>query len=215
VDLQSLRRDSLLFNPKDFGTIFAFVDFSNVRYWAKSFWAEDNRERLVREVDIEKVAQLIDMVGTVEKYFYYGHYKQRPNLPPEHPSNVPYRNSIFRIDKARKAGFRVRTKDIKTIDTYDEAGKRQGQIHKCNFDVEIAMDMIKQLPKYDTVFLWSGDSDFGPLLAYLRRRGKKVVTVCSRAFASSEIQRASDTFIPGDRLRDQLELVPHKKALPA
>lgn len=92
VDLQTLRRDSLLFNPQDFGTIFAFVDFSNVRYWAKSFWAEDNRERLVREVDIEKVAQLIDMVGTAEKFFYYGHYKARPNLPPEHPSNLPYRN---------------------------------------------------------------------------------------------------------------------------
>lgn len=77
------------------------------------------------------------------------------------------------------------------------------------------MDMIKQLPKYDTVFLWSGDSDFGPLLAYLRSKGKNVVTVCARAFASSEIQRASNPFIPADRLRDQLELVPHKKALPA
>jgi uncharacterized LabA/DUF88 family protein len=215
VDLQTLRRDTFLFNPKDYGTIFAFVDFSNVRYWAKSFWPEDNRERLTREIDIEKVAHMVDMVGTTEKLFYYGHYKAMPHIPPEHPSNVPYRNSIFRIDKARKAGFKVRTKDIKTIDTYDDTGKRQGQIHKCNFDVEITMDMIKQLPKYDTVFLWSGDSDFGPLLAYLKSKGKKVVTVCARDFASSELQRVSDRFIPADSLRDQLELVPHKKALPA
>jgi uncharacterized LabA/DUF88 family protein len=215
VDFQTLRRNTFLFDPEDFGTIFAFVDFGNVRYWAKSFWPDDNRDRLTREIDIDKVAHAIDMVGAAEKLFYYGHYKARPRLSPNHPLNVPYRNSIFRIDKARKAGFKVRTKSIKTIDTYDEAGRREGQVHKCNFDVEIAMDMIRQLPKYDTVFLWSGDSDFGPLLAYLNRKGKKIVTCCARVFASSELKRASNLFIPAERLRDQLELVPHKKALPA
>ena len=191
------------------------MDFSNVRYWAKSFWSEDNREHLTREIDIEKVAHAIDMVGAAEKFFYYGHYKAPPPLSPERPLNVSYRNSIFRIEKARKAGFKVRTKDIKTIETYDEAGRRQGQIHKCNFDVEITMDMLKQLPKYDTVFLWSGDSDFGPLLAYLKSKGKKIVTICARGFVSSELQKIPDLFIPADRLRDQLELVTHKKALPA
>jgi uncharacterized LabA/DUF88 family protein len=215
VDLHTFRRDALLFNPEEFGRIFAFVDFSNVRYWAKSFWPVENREHLTREIDIEKLAQLIEMVGTAEKFFYYGHYKERPGAPPDHSSNAAYRSSIYRIDKARKAGFTIRTKDIKTIDTYDDAGRRQGQIHKCNFDVEITMDMIKQLPKYDTVFLWSGDSDFEPLLAYLKSKGKKVVTVCARAFASSELKNISALFIPADRLRDQLELVPHKKALPA
>jgi uncharacterized LabA/DUF88 family protein len=215
VDLQTLRRNTLLFNPEDFGTIFAFVDFSNVRYWAKSFWPDDNRERLTREIDIDKVAHAIEIVGASEKFFYYGHYKARLRLPPEHPLNVPYRNSIFRIDKARKAGFKVRTKDIKTIDTYDDAGRRQGQIHKCNFDVEITMDMVKQLPNYDTVFLWSGDSDFGPLLAYLKSKGKKTVTVCAKAVVSRELKRVPDLFIPADRLRDQLELVPYRKTLPA
>lgn len=208
MDHQTFRRDILLFNPYSFGRIFAFVDFSNVRYWAKSFWPDENRERLVREIDIGKVATLIDLVGATKKFFYYGHYKARPHLSLEHPSNAPYRASIYRIDKARKAGFTVRTKDIKTIETYNDAGERQGQIHKCNFDVEITMDMIKQLPKYDTVFLWSGDSDFGPLLAYLRSKGKKIVTVCARDFASRELQRASNPFIPADRLRDQLEFVP-------
>ena len=215
MDFQAFRRDNLLFNPKDFGKIFAFVDFSNVRYWAKSFWPLDNRERLVKEIDIAKVAQLIDMVGTATKFFYYGYYRARRSLPPEHPSNISHRNSVFRIDKARKAGFTVRTKNIKIIDTYDEAGRRQGQVHKCNFDVEITMDAIRELPKYDTAFLWSGDSDFGPLLAYLRSKGKKIVTICARAFASSELRKASAPFIPADRLREQLELVPHRKALKA
>ncbi len=215
MDLHTFRRDALLFNPEEFGRIFAFVDFSNVRYWAKSFWPDENRAHLTREIDIEKLAQVVDMVGTVEKFFYYGHYKERPNLPPDHPQNVLFRNSIYRIDKARKAGFKVRTKDIKTIDIYDESGRRNGQVHKCNFDVEITMDMVKQLPKYDTIFLWSGDSDFEPLLAYLKSKGKKVVTVCAWAFASSELKRVSAPFIPADRLREQLEFFPHKKALPA
>lgn len=211
MNLQTLRRDTILFNPKEFGTIFALVDFGNVRYWARSFWPDDNRERLIREIDIEKVAHAIDLVGATEKFFYYGHYRARRNLPPEHPLRVQYRNSIFRIDKAEKAGFKVLTKRIKHIETYDEAGRRKGEIQKCNFDVEITMDMIRQLPKYDTVFLWSGDSDFQPLLAYLKRKGKKIVTLCARDFASSEIRRVSTLFIPAERLRSQLELSPRKK----
>lgn len=211
MDLQTLRRDTLLFNPKEFGSIFAFVDFSNVRFWAKSFWPNENRERLIREIDIEKVARAIDWIGATEKFFYYGHYRARRNLPAEHPFHLQHRNSIFRLDKAKKAGFKVLTKPIKIIETYDDAGQQIGQIQKCNFDVEIAMAMLEQAPKYDSVFLWSGDSDFGPLLAHLKRRGKKIVTICARGFASSEIKNVSTLFIPADRLRAQLELTPCKE----
>ncbi len=211
MNLQTLRRDTILFNPKEFGTIFAFVDFGNVRYWAKSFWPDDNRERLVREIDIEKVANAIDLMGAAEKCFYYGHYRVQRNLMPEHPLHAQHQDSLFRIDKAKKAGFKVLTKPIKIIDTFDDAGHHKGHIYKCNFDVEITMNMIRQLPKYDTVFLWSGDSDFQPLLAYLKRKGKKIVTLCARDFASSEIRRVSTLFIPAERLKAQLELTPRKQ----
>lgn len=210
MNFQTLQRDNLLFDPKDFGKIFAFIDFSNVRHWAKSFWPTENQEHFVRDIDIQKLAHLNDLVGVAKKFFYYGHYRLIRSAPEDHPLNRPYRQSTYRIDRARKAGFTTRTKEIKTIETFDAEGRRQGTIHKCNFDVEITMDMIKQSHKYDTVLLWSGDSDFGPLLDYLKSKGKKTITVCARDFASKELQSASDRFVPADPLRDQLEYIPHK-----
>lgn len=41
--LDDFRRNYYLFNPEKYGNIFVFVDFSNVRYWAKSFWPDENK----------------------------------------------------------------------------------------------------------------------------------------------------------------------------
>lgn len=200
-------QQAYLFNPQDYGKIFAFVDFANVRNWAKSFWKEDNKEYLRREIDIEKVCQLIDHVKTEKKYFYYGHYKEHPDLPEQHTLNLKYRQSIFRIDKARKCGFKVRTKDIKEINNYDEDGRFFGKINKCNFDVEMTMDIIQQIDKYDTIFLWSGDSDFHTLLQYLKSKKKKVITICTRDFVSKELEINSDLYIPADSMKEHLEYI--------
>src|SRR3989344_2090037 len=78
--------------------------------------------------------------------------------------NVRHDNSVFRIDKARKNGFKVITKETKMIPQYDENGKFVGKFPKCNFDVEITMDILMSLENYDTVMLFSADSDFGGLL---------------------------------------------------
>ncbi len=58
-----------LFDPKSYGRIFAFVDFANVRKWAKSFWPEENKVYLTREIDIEKLSNIISHVGPVKKFF--------------------------------------------------------------------------------------------------------------------------------------------------
>lgn len=216
MDPKEFKRNYFLFDPKEYGRIYAFVDFSNVRHWAKHFWPEENRDYLKREIDINKLATIIDLVGPEEKFFYYGHYKEYLRLPPENPLNIKYRQSIYRIDKARKSGFRPRTKDIKEIDDFDDEGKFLGRIRKCNFDVEIAMDMLIKIRNYDTIFLWSGDSDFHPLLQYLKSKKKKTITICCRHFASKELQnkKSSDLFIPADPLKDQLEYIPKKRSTP-
>jgi uncharacterized LabA/DUF88 family protein len=215
MDVRELKRNYYLFDPKEYGRIFAFVDFSNVRHWAKSFWPEENKKYLRREIDIYKLSEVIDFVKPEKKFFYYGHYREHPGLPSENPFNIKFRQSIYRIDKARKAGFHVRTKDIKEIDHFDDEGKFLGRISKCNFDVEMAMDMLLKLEKYDSVFLWSGDSDFHYLLQHLKSKKKKTITICGRDFASEELRHNSDLFIPADPLRDLLEYIPKKQALPA
>jgi len=214
MDLNDLKRQYYLFDPSGFGRIYSYVDFSNVRHWAKSFWPIDNKERWTKEVDIEKLAGVIELINPLKKFFYYGHYKERPELPWEDASNIKYRNSIFRIDKAHKAGFVPRTKGIKEINDFDENGKFIGRRSKCNFDIEMAMDMLLKIEKYDTVFLWSGDSDFHYLLKYLQSKKKKIITICARDFASDELRESSDLFIPADPLKDLLEYIPEKRSTP-
>ncbi|MDD5721289.1 MAG: NYN domain-containing protein [Candidatus Pacebacteria bacterium] len=200
-------QEAYLFDPKEYGRIFSFVDFANVRNWAKVFWKKENKEYLKKEIDIEKIHKLINHIKASKKYFYYGHYKEHIDLPEEHTLNLKYRQSIFRIDKARKCGFRVRTKDIKEINNFDEDGKFLGKINKCNFDVEMTMDIIQQMEKYDTIFLWSGDSDFHTLLQYLKSKKKKAIVICARDFVSEELKMNCDKYIPADSLKDHLEYV--------
>jgi hypothetical protein len=106
-----------------------------------------------REIDIAKLSSTIECISPEKSFLYYGHYKPHPELPIEHPLNLKYRKSLYRITKARAWGFTTRTKEIKEINNLDEDGKFLGTINKCNFDVEITMDVITKIEKYDTVFL--------------------------------------------------------------
>lgn len=216
MDFHEFKRNYYLFNPVDYGRIFVFVDFSNVRHWAKSFWPDENKKYFRKEIDIKKIADIVNLVAPAKKLFYYGHYKEHPELPPEHHLNMKYKQSIYRIDKARKSSFNVTTKDIKEIDDFDDEGKFLGRKNKCNFDIEMTMDMLLKIEKYDTIFLWSGDSDFHYLLQYLKNKKKKVIVICARDFASDELQRkeSSDLFIPADPLKNLLEYIPANKSTP-
>ena len=205
MDIADFKRQYYLFDPKDFGIIFVFIDFGNVRPWAKNFWPEENKFRISVEIDIEKLASICNLLKPVSKFFYYGHFPPGENLPPKHEINIKHGNSIYRIDKARKSGFIVRTKEIKMIPHYDEQGKYIGKIPKCNFDVEIAMDAIIKLDKYDTIVLFSGDSDFGTLLGYLKSKGKKIIVVSTRDRMSTELESVADKFIPAETMKNLLD----------
>ena len=55
--------------------------------------------------------------------------------------------------------------------------------------------------------LFSGDSDFGGLLSYLKEKGKKVVVVCTRSRMSTELESVADKFIPAETLKSFLEYI--------
>ena len=56
------------------------------------------------------------------------------------------------------------------------------------------------LNNYDTAMLFSGDSDFGGLLKYLKSCGKKIVIVCTRNRMSRELEEVANKFIPAETL---------------
>lgn len=200
MDLEQFKTQYYFFNTEDFGRIYTFVDFGNVRPWAKELWPEENKFRFCVEIDIKKLAEVCNWVNPKIKFFYFGYFPQNTNLGIEHINNKKHRDSIFRIDKARKAGFSIKTKEIKMIPQYDEDGKFIGKFPKCNFDVEIAMDLLLKVKNYDTVMLFSGDSDFGGLLNYLKKNGKKIVVVCTRNRMSKELEKVATKFIPAETL---------------
>lgn len=204
MDLSEFKANYYFFEPNSFGRIFVFVDFGNVRPWAKDFWPEENKYRLCKEIDIEKLANVCGWVNPQKKFFYYGYFPENIELEDNHPINLKYRSSIFRINKAKKSGFLTKQKEIKMIPTYDDEGKFISKIPKCNFDVEITMDIITKLNKYDTVMLFSGDSDFGGLLSYIKEKGKKIIIISTRNRMSKELQKVADKFIPAETLKEFL-----------
>lgn len=214
MDLQELKTTHYLFNPKDYGRIFAFIDFGNVRPWAKDLWPEENKYRISIEIDITKLADVCNWVKPERKFFYYGYFKQPDNPLKNMEENERHKKSIFRIDKARNSGFQVKAKEIKMIPHYDDTGKFIGKFPKCNFDVEITMTMLQKIEKYDTVMFFSGDSDFGELLGYLKNKGKKIIVVCTRNRMSSELESVANTFVPAESLRDFLSYTPKNNTPP-
>ncbi|OHA37889.1 MAG: hypothetical protein A3G52_02400 [Candidatus Taylorbacteria bacterium RIFCSPLOWO2_12_FULL_43_20] len=201
MEIDAFKAQYYFFDPLEFGRVFVFIDFGNVRPWAKDFWPEENKFRISIEVDIIKLAKVCNWVSPLKKFFYYGHFS-------EDQGKDKHNKSVWRIDKAGRAGFQVKTKIIKMVPHYDEDGTFVGKFPKCNFDVEMTMTMLQKIDKYDTVMLFSGDSDFGGLLGYLKSKGKKVVIVCTRNRMSTELQTAADKFIPAENLAQFLQYSP-------
>lgn len=102
-------------------------------------------------------------------------------------ADMPEEQNFF--DALEKAGFEVKTKDLQTF-----AGGSQ----KGDWDVGIAMDIIKQMNKLDVVVLASGDGDFAPLLEYLQMTGQLTETVAFGKSTSSKIKELTDNFIDLD-----------------
>jgi len=66
---------------------------------------------------------------------------------------------------------------------------------KCNFDVEIAMDMIDDMEKMTAVMLFSGDSDLLKPLERLKIKGKKISVVGVRGKVAGELHDIKDKYI--------------------
>lgn len=98
----------------------------------------------------------------------------------------------------KRNGYRLITKPIKRIKT------EAGQHRKANFDVEISVDAVSQVNNYRTLVLFSGDSDFGYLLGFLKSQGKKTVVISQRGHVSKELVGATDVYLDIYKLRNQI-----------
>jgi uncharacterized LabA/DUF88 family protein len=91
------------------------------------------------------------------------------------------------IEELWRSGYIVTTK----------LGTIAGGTYKCNFDVEIAMDILKAIyqVKPDIIVLASGDADFVPLIQEVRRLGVRVEVAAFEETAGADILLKCSGFI--------------------
>ncbi len=104
----------------------------------------------------------------------------------------------------KKTGYKLITKPLKII---SQLNIEKGDLRKANFDVEIAIDALDLLSKYDTLILISGDSDFDSLVKRLKKAGKRVIVVSSRYHISKELIDSCNKYIDIKKLRKYIERI--------
>lgn len=98
-------------------------------------------------------------------------------------------------------GYTVITKPLKKIYTDKRTNKFK---YKCNFDVEIAVDVTTFLDDLDLVIIASSDSDYIAVRDYVLVNKKKIMFVCFERKVSWEIRRSKHAFL--EKLKRLIEL---------
>lgn len=93
-------------------------------------------------------------------------------------------NKFF--EALNKIGIETKTKDLQIF---------AGGAKKADWDVGLAMDVIKMAPKLDAVVIVSGDGDFIPLVEYLQTIGVQVEVASFGKSTSGKLRESVDEFV--------------------
>ena len=190
-----------------------YIDYANVRPWS---------ERLGWHVDLKRLKQFLDsfeairsvklyqgtLVGDVvsenlirdaKAAGYEVHTKpvkimRLPiNVSSVAPDSPDILNNFVRTPLLRK----LKLEAIIYINDQLRDLNRQGTLwiedRKCNFDVEIGRDMLRDLDQQraESFILWSGDSDFAGPIEELLASGKRVYLFATARRVASELNALS------------------------
>ena len=104
-------------------------------------------------------------------------------------AQMPEEGTFF--DALNKSGFEVKLKDLQT---FVDGTK------KADWDVGLAMDVIRMAPNIDAVILVSGDGDYIPLVEYLQNHGKLVEVAAFGRSASQNLVARADDFLDLEKI---------------
>jgi uncharacterized LabA/DUF88 family protein len=160
--------------------IYVFIDASNL-------WQAQKAKG--RFLDYEKTLKFIkgNFKAAFIKVFYYTAYPADGTRD----YSLDGRHKFFTFLK-KGLGFAVRKKELKRISVITEHGESIQE--KGNMDVEITIDAMHHLSKYNTAIFFTGDSDFLALVSYLKNHNKKVFIFSSRNNISEELRTGSDGY---------------------
>jgi uncharacterized LabA/DUF88 family protein len=148
-----------------------FLDYANINRTANELGYKLDYASLLHDklVAIEEGRSLVDAFAYVPK-----------DPRQEHKNDMD-------IDELWRSGFFVNSK----------VGSVAGDSYKCDFDVEITMDVMRiaHNTKPDIIVLATGDGDFVPLVKELRNMGIRVEVASFQESISRELERVSSGFI--------------------
>ena len=181
--------------------IFAYLDLTNMFHWQDVLGWKFRIEDLM--------SQLFNMPNVKEVRVYYGLNERDLKNSEAFHSRIRATGAILRsksmkfIPKTIEDGMFFQRKTLTLFD-----GEVKAKIHelidelhksgiiieepKCNFDVEMTMDMLDDAEKMTAIMLFSGDSDMFAPLERLKVKGKKVGVVGVRGSTATELGKLAD-----------------------
>lgn len=175
--------------PENLKTI-AFIDAANIIYGAK-------RESGFK-VDLKKLTRyLTTRFGTTKIYFYGGVNTQKIDFE-------KYRQMLCRfgvIPRLKKTKFYYQKAKTKTFvcrfcQKRNWVRQKPRLRLKANCDVDLAMDVLENLGKYQRFIFLTGDGDFGPVLAKVKANKKEVYVIAAARKTAKSIRKiAAEKFI--------------------
>jgi len=156
------------------GKTCVMIDWANVYGWSNN---------LKKEVDEEKLFKYLKKHKQIEKInFYFGEDKTKP------------KSKEF-LDKVKKIGYELITKDVKFIKIYDDIGKNFILKRKCDFDLELGLDTYELINNYQSFIFLSGDGDYKTLYDRLLKKHKQIVVIFGRGALGREIVGTKGIFL--------------------
>jgi len=151
-----------------------FVDVQNMYYSAKNLY---NKKVNFGEIMKQAVSSrhLIRAVA----------YVIRADVEPE--------ETFF--EALTKQGYEVKAKDLQVF---------FGGAKKGDWDVGIAMDVMRIAPKVDVIVLVSGDGDFKDLVEHVKSLGCRAEIMAFKKTASSKLVEEADRFVDLDQIKPKV-----------
>ena len=170
--------------------IYVFIDASNL-------WEAQKAKG--RFFDYEKLKNFIKekFNSSSIEVFYYSAYPADGTRD----YSLDGRHKFFTFLK-KGLKFTVRKKELKRINVITPEGELIEE--KGNMDVEITIDALHHIQKYNIAVLFTGDSDFLALVTYLHARDKKVYIFSSKNNISEELRTGGDGYCDVLTIKDDI-----------
>ena len=161
-------------------TVYVFIDASN-------FWQAQKVKG--KMFDFQKLKIFLSKKYNAKeiKIFYYSAYPADGTRD----YSLDGKHKFFTYLK-KGLGFIVRTKELKRIAKHTDHGDIFEE--KGNMDVEMTIDALHHMNKYDIAVVFSGDSYFLALVNYLKAHKKKVFIYSSKNNVSEELRTGGDGY---------------------